>query len=246
MNARTALEIALDLDAASCSSFVKLEAAAMLRRQHAEIERLKADADRVNSCAKNLAIAMHRKNFSNITQWEPLPDTMGLISQIDNMSCWHDAEIDRLKRERHHIYDLLARIHRDGGQYTAEHGVEKACDDAEAQVVAWLETINGIDALIEQARIAEREVGDMNKHTPGSWRRMGDIVAQDGTTIAIVSPRYDGDEWAANSMLIAAAPDLLEVCRRLSHVNLFAVDEDVASIIMLALDTVQKATGEKP
>ena len=66
------------------------------------------------------------------------------------------AEIDRLKRERHHIYDLLARIHRDGGQYTAEHGVEKACDDAEAQVVAWLETINGIDALIEQARIAER------------------------------------------------------------------------------------------
>ena len=67
------------------------------------------------------------------------------------------AEIDRLKRERHHIYDLLARIHRDGGQYAAEHGVEKACDDAEAQVVAWLETINGIDALIEQARIAERE-----------------------------------------------------------------------------------------
>jgi len=67
------------------------------------------------------------------------------------------AEIERLKRERHHIYDLLARIHRDGGQYTAEHGVEKSCDDAEAQVVAWLDTINGIDALIEQARIAERE-----------------------------------------------------------------------------------------
>ena len=156
MTTRTALEIALDLDAASCSSFAKLEAAEALRKQHDEIERLKADADRVNSCAKNLAIAMHRKNFSNITQWEPLPDTMGLISQIDNMSCWHDAEIDSLKRERHHIYDLLARIHRDGGQYTSDHGVEKACEDAESQVVAWLETINGIDALIEQARIAER------------------------------------------------------------------------------------------
>ena len=101
MNERTALEIALDLDAASCSSFVTLEAAEALRQQHAEIE--------------------------------------------------------RLKRERHHIYDLLARIHRDGGQYAAEVGVEKACDDAEAQVVTWLDTINGIDALIEQARIAERE-----------------------------------------------------------------------------------------
>ena len=117
------------------------------------------------------------------------------------------AEIERLKRERHHIYDLLARIHRDGGQYAAEHGVEKACDDAESQVAAWLDTINSVDALIEQARIAER---------------------------------------AANSMLIAAAPDLLEVCRRLSHVSLFAVDEDVASIIMQACDSVQKATGKKP
>ena len=101
MTTRTALEIAIELDAASCSSFVKLEAAAMLRQQH--------------------------------------------------------AEIDRLKRERHHIYDLLARIHRDGGQYTAEHGVEKACEDAESQVVTWLDTISGVDALIEQARIADSE-----------------------------------------------------------------------------------------
>ena len=101
MTERTALEIALDLDAASCSSFAKLEAAESLRQQHAEIE--------------------------------------------------------RLKRERHHIYDLLARIHRDGGQYTAENGVEKACEDAESQVAAWLDTINSVDALIEQARIAERE-----------------------------------------------------------------------------------------
>lgn len=101
MSERTALEIALDLDAASCSSFVTLEAAEALRQQHAEIE--------------------------------------------------------RLKRERHHIYDLLARIHRDGGQYAAEVGVEKACDDAEAQVVTWLDTISGVDALIEQARIAKSE-----------------------------------------------------------------------------------------
>ena len=67
------------------------------------------------------------------------------------------AEIKRLKRERRHIYDLLARIHRDGGQYTAEHGVEKSCDDAEAQVVTWLDLLNSVDALIKQARIAERE-----------------------------------------------------------------------------------------
>ena len=86
----------------------------------------------------------------------------------------------------------------------------------------------------------------MSEHTPGSWRRLGDIVAQDGTTIAIVSPRYDGDEWAANSMLIAAAPDLLSVCQRLAAVNVFSADNDVAQIIMMACDAVEKATGEKP
>ncbi|MEF8708285.1 MAG: hypothetical protein V5B38_05115 [Candidatus Accumulibacter propinquus] len=83
------------------------------------------------------------------------------------------AEIERLKRERHHIYDLLARIHRDGGQYTAEHGVEKACEDAESQVTAWLDTISGADALIDQARIAEREAcavvcDDLCRMLPGT------------------------------------------------------------------------------
>ena len=82
---------------------------------------------------------------------------LGYIGEAYNMLRQQHAEIERLKRERHHIYDLLARIHRDGGQYTAEHGVEKSCDDAEAQVVTWLDTINSVDALIEQARIAERE-----------------------------------------------------------------------------------------
>jgi hypothetical protein len=77
------------------------------------------------------------------------------------------------KRERHHIYDLLARIHRDGGQYTAEHGVEKACEDAESQVTAWLDTISGADALIDQARIAEREAcavvcDDLCRMLPGT------------------------------------------------------------------------------
>ena len=88
-----------------------------------------------------------------------IPQRVGpfCLSEAAEMLRSQAAEIDRLKRERHHIYDLLARIHRDGGQYTAEHGVEKSCDDAEAQVVAWLDTINSVDALIEQARIAERE-----------------------------------------------------------------------------------------
>ena len=67
------------------------------------------------------------------------------------------AEIERLHHDVAHLLELLAIIHRDGGQYAAEHGIEKAFDDAGAQVIAWLETINSVDALIEQAILAERE-----------------------------------------------------------------------------------------
>ena len=98
MSERTALEIASRLEALiPIAGGLAVEA---LRRQHAEIERLKSDAELVNSCAKNLAIAMHRKNFSHITQWEPLPDTRGLISQIDNMSYWTRDDVARLTASR--------------------------------------------------------------------------------------------------------------------------------------------------
>ena len=68
-----------------------------------------------------------------------------------------NAEIERLHHDVAHLLELLAIIHRDGGQYAAEHGIGNACGDAGAQVSTWLETINSVDALIEQATLAERE-----------------------------------------------------------------------------------------
>lgn len=37
--------------------------------------------------AKTLAIAIHAKHFPEVTQWKPLDDTLGLLTQIDNMIC---------------------------------------------------------------------------------------------------------------------------------------------------------------
>jgi hypothetical protein len=34
--------------------------------------------------------------------------------------------------------NLLARIHRDGGHYIEEHGMDKAVTDADAKIVRWL------------------------------------------------------------------------------------------------------------
>jgi hypothetical protein len=143
---RTALEIANKLDTWIAKD--SRESAAMLRQQHAEIERLTAERETIISDFLKRTGQYVTNNASR---------EYAISSAVAAEREAHAAEIERFKRERHHIYDLLARIHRDGGQYTAEHGVEKACDDAEAQVVTWLATINGIDALIEQARLAERE-----------------------------------------------------------------------------------------
>lgn len=77
--------------------------------------------------------------------------------EVEAIMLHQHAEIARLNHDRSRMLELLAIIHRDGGQYVAQHGIEKACDDAGAQVSTWLETINSVDALIEQARLAERE-----------------------------------------------------------------------------------------
>ena len=38
-----------------------------------------------NNYARALAVSLHGKHFAEVTQWEPLPDTLGLLTQIDNM-----------------------------------------------------------------------------------------------------------------------------------------------------------------
>lgn len=55
-------------------------------------------------------------------------------------------KIEELQR---HVGNLLARIHRDGGQYQHEHGIEKAVADAD-KIVADL--FSHIDELIQKNR----------------------------------------------------------------------------------------------
>lgn len=35
---------------------------------------------------RSLAVALHAKHYSDVTQWRPLDDAEGLLSQIDNMT----------------------------------------------------------------------------------------------------------------------------------------------------------------
>ena len=42
------------------------------------------------------------------------------------------------------LLNLLATIHRDGGHYVSDHGVEKATKDAMKKVVAWIHNVQPI------------------------------------------------------------------------------------------------------
>lgn len=50
----------------------------------------------------------------------------------DEIVCIPAADHDALTQAHTHALNLLAVLHGDGGHYTAEHGFEKSCKDAEA------------------------------------------------------------------------------------------------------------------
>ena len=54
----------------------------------------------------------------------------------------HECEIAQGERDvyKRHLLNLLARIHRDGGQHTAAVGLEKSVEDADLRV-AWLNSM---------------------------------------------------------------------------------------------------------
>lgn len=41
---------------------------------------------RAMSYATTLATALHAKHYAEVTQWKPLPDLLGVLTQIDNMT----------------------------------------------------------------------------------------------------------------------------------------------------------------
>jgi hypothetical protein len=60
------------------------------------------------------------------------------------------------------LRNLLARIHRDGGHYLEEHGLDKALEDADAQVVQWLTMQERLADMGEV--LALHEVGSAYAH----------------------------------------------------------------------------------
>ena len=60
-----------------------------LGKKQAEAER-----KREFNYAKSIAVSLHEKHFQECTEWEPCADTIGLLTQIDNMTTGWECEIE--------------------------------------------------------------------------------------------------------------------------------------------------------
>lgn len=78
--------------------------------------------------------------------------------------------------ELHAIRNLLARIHRDGGHYTEEHGPEKSIQDAEVVVVGWMEESSRL--MTELDRV-QKQAGEMRSALQICWEHINDLLDQD-------------------------------------------------------------------
>jgi hypothetical protein len=76
------------------------EAVESMRQMRAEIEQLKADADLALSEAARLLESFVVEHCSPIPEWKPLPDLIGVLSQLSNaitIARDYKAEIERLR-----------------------------------------------------------------------------------------------------------------------------------------------------
>jgi hypothetical protein len=76
----------------------------------------------------------------------------------------------------------------------------------------------------------------MSKHTPGPWEDVGTVVrtllTPDGGGFIIADCPAGNADRRANSRLIAAAPQLLEVCKELLESSEYWSEHDVSPDIV--------------
>ncbi len=50
-----------------------------------ELRKVKKEKYEAKEYARNLAIVIHKKFYSEVTAWDPYDDLLGLLTQIDDM-----------------------------------------------------------------------------------------------------------------------------------------------------------------
>lgn len=109
-------------------------------RPHAEMlaRRLQAAAYNHGYEDAHPSNATTRQDKTDTVSRQTLADLLIAIAALANDAPPRDPHHGGSSYEASMLRNLLARIHRDGGHYVEQHGLDKALEDAEAKVVAWL------------------------------------------------------------------------------------------------------------
>ncbi|MEY2854636.1 MAG: hypothetical protein RL030_1768 [Pseudomonadota bacterium] len=105
------------------------------------------------------------------------------------------------------LRNLLARIHRDGGHYLEQHGLDKALEDADAQVVQWLMLQDRLaDALFVLGMVDKNnriDAGEKGKAWSGRFvvEEVRRVLAGDPV------PEYQNDVQAAFGGIVQTPQD---------------------------------------
>lgn len=93
-----------DKRAICCLDCAAIAIKATVEALTAHLDALKEENEVAYREARGLAVAMHRSYYWEVTQWQPLEDLRGVISQIDNMTTGlslkseRDALLSRVER----------------------------------------------------------------------------------------------------------------------------------------------------
>lgn len=142
---------------AALANECKLHYAALDRAEQAEMERNQAEGrtrsliDKLREITELGERLLSERNAARESGAEYIKRTDPLLAcDSENFTCGEcrACVIQQRDEARERLGNLLARIHRDGGDYQAQHGTEKAVADADALVVEMLQAREQLAAAV--------------------------------------------------------------------------------------------------
>lgn len=124
----------------------------LLEANNREVERRRAAEKLCNQLQAQLSL-YRRAAYETGAQLTALQGkSAAAVTTLDSERAANAKLTQELDLTTRVLLNLLAVIHRDGGQYVEAHGLAKAAADAESKVVAWLARDDNDTSLLAEVR----------------------------------------------------------------------------------------------
>jgi len=115
---------------------------------------------------------------SNVENDETVCDKCGTLVSVPPLNEWNDGDLCH-NCAQDCLRNLLAVIHKDGGQFACDHGMKQACEDAESNV----------QALSQRVAELEKELTESKKRCDELRKQLADLRVDRDTLAGEVKAR---------------------------------------------------------